>query len=116
MEAISVSRHITDDRCRPPPKWGTVPCPERGREVRYPGRIGPMSCRPQAGRRHDVVVRSLDADDQHRLVDALLRIDAMRTRKDRTLYISALERDLGHRLPLVRHDRDRLDLWALVDA
>ncbi|WP_147449384.1 effector-associated domain 2-containing protein [Actinomadura pelletieri] len=55
-------------------------------------------------------------DDQHRLVEAMLKIEAMRVQRGRAVLLSALERDLGHRLPLVQHDQEVLDLWALVDA
>jgi hypothetical protein len=65
---------------------------------------------------YGVVVRSLNVEDQHRLVEAILRIGAMRVRRDRRLYLNALERELGHRLDFVHHDQDKLDVWALVDA
>ncbi|MFI0357167.1 hypothetical protein [Actinomadura sp. 9N407] len=51
-----------------------------------------------------------------RLVTALMRIDGMRVRTTRDLCISVLERGLGHRLPLVRHEQDLYDVWQLVDA
>jgi hypothetical protein len=65
---------------------------------------------------YGVVVRSLNVDDQDRLVEAILRIDAMRVQRDRRLYLNALERELGHRLHFVHHDQQKLDVWALVDA
>jgi hypothetical protein len=42
------------------------------------------------------VTRSLDFADQHRLVIVFLRIDGMRKRKNRDLYLSVLERELGY--------------------
>ncbi|TDB94861.1 hypothetical protein [Actinomadura sp. 7K534] len=62
------------------------------------------------------MITSLNVEDQHRLVEAILRIDAMRVGRERALHLSALERDLGHRLDYVHHDKDMLDVWALVDA
>ncbi|WP_147339432.1 VMAP-C domain-containing protein [Actinomadura spongiicola] len=59
---------------------------------------------------------SLNVDDQRRLVEAIRRIEGMRGRRGRTLVLSALERDLGHPLPLVHHDQEVLDVWGLVDA
>ncbi|MFB4297726.1 hypothetical protein [Actinomadura sp. NTSP31] len=59
---------------------------------------------------------SLDVDDQHRLVEAILRIEGMSVRRGREVHLAALERDLGHRLPLEHHDQDKLDVWALVDV
>ncbi|TDC67533.1 hypothetical protein E1200_14675 [Actinomadura sp. GC306] len=59
---------------------------------------------------------SLNVDDRHRLVRAILRIDAMSVRRERAVHLSALERDLGHRLHYVHHDKEMLDVWALVDA
>ncbi|MGI5323201.1 effector-associated domain 2-containing protein [Actinomadura nitritigenes] len=58
----------------------------------------------------------LNVDDQHRLVEAILRIEGMRVRRGREVLLAALERDLGHRLPFEHHDQDRLDVWALVDV
>ncbi|MDL4814581.1 VMAP-C domain-containing protein [Actinomadura opuntiae] len=55
-------------------------------------------------------------DDQHRLVEAILRIDGMSVRRGREVHLAALERDLGHRLPFEHHDQDKLDVWALVDV
>ncbi|MFF5262193.1 hypothetical protein ACFY4C_24925 [Actinomadura viridis] len=63
-----------------------------------------------------MVTRSLDVEDQQRLVAAFMRVDGMRARSTRDLCISVLERGLGHRLPLVRHERDLHDVWQLVDA
>src|SRR5690606_26523190 len=68
------------------------------------------------GRRHGVVSTSLNVEDQHRLVEAILRIDAMSVRRERAVHLAALERDLGHRLHYAQHDREMLDVWALVDA
>lgn len=62
------------------------------------------------------MITSLNVADQHRLVEAVLRIDAMSVRRERALHLSALERDLGHRLHYVQHDKEMLDVWALVDA
>ncbi|QKG25212.1 effector-associated domain 2-containing protein [Actinomadura verrucosospora] len=62
------------------------------------------------------MITSLNVDDQHRLVEAILRIDGMRVRRGREVLLAALERDLGHRLPFEHHDQDRLDVWALVDV
>lgn len=62
------------------------------------------------------MITSLNVDDQHRLVEAILRIDAMSVRRERAVHLSALERDLGHRLEYVQHDKEKLDVWALVDA
>src|SRR5258708_38804418 len=59
---------------------------------------------------------SLDVGDQQRLVFALLQIDTMRKRGSRDLYLSLLERELGHPLPLTRHEQDLLDVWQLVET
>ncbi|GAA4236113.1 hypothetical protein GCM10022254_44970 [Actinomadura meridiana] len=40
----------------------------------------------------------------------------MRVQRGRAVLLLALERDLGHRLPLVQHEQEVLDVWALVDA
>ena len=62
------------------------------------------------------MITSLNVEDQHRLVEAILRIDAMSVRRERAVHLAALERDLGHRLHYAQHDREMLDVWALVDA
>jgi hypothetical protein len=62
------------------------------------------------------VITSLNLDDQHRLVEAILRIDGMSVRRGREVHLTALERELGHRLPIDHHDQDKLDVWALVDV
>ncbi|MFA1539808.1 VMAP-C domain-containing protein [Actinomadura monticuli] len=62
------------------------------------------------------MVTSLNVDDQHRLVEAIRRIDAMSVQRERAVHVQALERDLGHRLDYARHDKEMLDVWALVDA
>lgn len=62
------------------------------------------------------MTRSLDVADQRRLVAALMGIDGMRVRSTRDLCISVLERGLGHRLELTRHEQDLHDVWQLVDA
>ncbi|MBO2456727.1 VMAP-C domain-containing protein [Actinomadura violacea] len=59
---------------------------------------------------------SLNLEDQHRLVEAILRIDGMSVRRGREVHLTALERELGHRLPFEHHDQDKLDVWALVDV
>ncbi|SFN86665.1 hypothetical protein SAMN04489713_103269 [Actinomadura madurae] len=68
--------------------------------------------RSEAGR----LITSLNVDDQHRLVQAILRIDAMRVQRGRTVLLETLERELGHRLPLVHHDQEMLDVLLLVDV
>lgn len=60
--------------------------------------------------------RSLDVADQDRLVSALLRIDSMRERRSRALYVSVLERELGHRLDRKEYAQDQHDVWDLVDC
>ncbi|TDC80215.1 hypothetical protein [Actinomadura sp. 7K507] len=62
------------------------------------------------------MITSLNVNDRHRLVEAILRIDAMSVRRERAVHLSALERDLGHRLHYVQHDKEMLDVWALVDV
>jgi hypothetical protein len=62
------------------------------------------------------LITSLNVADQHRLVEAIRRVDAMSVQRERALHVQALERELGHRLDYVRHDKDMLDVWALVDA
>lgn len=73
-------------------------------------------CPPSPVGGYGAVVRSLNVGDQHRLVAAILGIDAMRVQRGRGLFLDALERELGHRLHFVRHDQDKLDVWALVDT
>jgi hypothetical protein len=62
------------------------------------------------------VVRLLTAADQRRLVHALLELDGMRQSGTREIYISALERELGYHLPVIRHDQAIFDVWQLVDT
>lgn len=62
------------------------------------------------------MITSLDAGDLHRLIEALLRVDAMSVQRERDFYVQALQRDLGHRLEYERHDKEMHDVWALVDA
>ncbi|MFA1548522.1 VMAP-C domain-containing protein [Actinomadura chokoriensis] len=62
------------------------------------------------------MITSLNVDDQHRLVEAIRRVDAMSVQRERAVHVQALERDLGHRLHYVHHDKEMLDVWALVDA
>lgn len=40
----------------------------------------------------------------------------MSVRRERAVHLSALERDLGHRLDYDQQDKEMLDVWALVDA
>src|SRR5690606_7987644 len=72
--------------------------------------------RPVRGREPPHGFVSLGVEDQHRLIEAILRIDAMRVRRERAVHLAALERDLGHRLHYAQHDRELLNAWALVDA
>lgn len=62
------------------------------------------------------MITSLNVDDQHRLVEAILRIETMSVRRERAVHVAALERDLGHHLHYVHHDKELLDVWALVEA
>lgn len=62
------------------------------------------------------MVQPLTAADQGRLVSAFLELDGMRKRSTREVYITALERELGHHLPVARHEQDVYDVWQLVDA
>ncbi len=62
------------------------------------------------------MITSLNFDDQHRLIEAILRIDAMSVRRERDVHVQALERDLGHRLHYGRQDKEMLDVWGLVEA
>jgi vWA-MoxR associated protein C-terminal domain/Effector-associated domain 2/vWA-MoxR associated protein middle region 0 len=62
------------------------------------------------------VAWSLDVGEQQRLVSAFLQIDTMRKRSSRDLYLTLLERELGHHLPLTRHEQDLLDVWQLVET
>jgi hypothetical protein len=62
------------------------------------------------------MVWSLGVTDQRRLVSAFMGVNALRSRRTRDLYVSILERELGHPLPFDRHDQDQLDLWGLVDC
>jgi hypothetical protein len=62
------------------------------------------------------VDRPLTTDDQRRLVSALLKLDGVRKRSTRELLITALERELGHPIPVVRYEQDLYDVWGLIDA
>ncbi len=59
---------------------------------------------------------SLDPSEAHRLVVAFLQIDAMRKRRTRDLFLSTLNRELGHVLPVSRHDEDMYDMYEIVDV
>jgi vWA-MoxR associated protein C-terminal domain/Effector-associated domain 2/vWA-MoxR associated protein middle region 0 len=63
-----------------------------------------------------LATRVLDVADQNRLVTAFMMIESMRRRRDRDLYLSIVERELGHSLPLTRHDQDLYDVWQIVDT
>ena len=70
----------------------------------------------RGGAEAERLITSLNVEDQHRLVEAILRVDAMSVQRERAVHVEALERDLGHRLPYVHHDKEMLDVWALVNA
>ncbi|MGP4024066.1 VMAP-C domain-containing protein [Actinomadura sp. 3N407] len=67
-------------------------------------------------RRHRTVNGSLDLADQERLVRAFMRIDGMRRRRTRDLYVTLLEDELGRHLPFDRHEEELHDVWSLVRA
>ncbi|GAA2729392.1 effector-associated domain 2-containing protein [Actinocorallia aurantiaca] len=58
----------------------------------------------------------LDHSEAHRLVLAFLQIGAMRKRRTRDLFLATLNRQLGHVLPVSRHDEDMFDMYEIVDA
>lgn len=59
---------------------------------------------------------SLAAAEQRRLVSALMELDGLRKRNTRDVIIHALERELGHPIPVTRQEQDVYDVWQLVDA
>jgi hypothetical protein len=61
------------------------------------------------------VRRPLESDDRHRLVEAMMRVEAMKNRQVRDLLLANLEAELGHRLVFDRYDQDKLDMWSLVE-
>jgi tetratricopeptide (TPR) repeat protein len=63
-----------------------------------------------------VTDRYLSADDKQRLSKALLRIHAMREAELRTLYLSALETDIGQSLNAARHKDGQHDLFSIITA
>jgi hypothetical protein len=60
------------------------------------------------------VTWSLGLEDRQRLVAAFLNVDGMRRRGTRDLYLEVLEQELGHPLPVTRHEQDLYDVWHLV--
>ncbi|REE95483.1 effector-associated domain 2-containing protein [Thermomonospora umbrina] len=62
------------------------------------------------------MIRSLGVEERRRLVEALWRLEGMRSRENRELYLSLLETDLGHPLAVKRDDHDLWDVWHLVHA
>jgi vWA-MoxR associated protein C-terminal domain/vWA-MoxR associated protein middle region 0/Effector-associated domain 2 len=72
------------------------------------------TCRPEKGL--SSVNWSLGVDDHSRLVSALWRLEDLRKRSARDFYLSLVEKELGHPLPVTRDERDLHDMWHLVDS
>lgn len=59
---------------------------------------------------------TMDSSERHRLVQAFLRVEAMRKRRTRDIILDILCRDLGHTPGIARQDEDVYDVWQIVDA